>query len=97
MRGELRSGAIVFAVVVGVATVAAQADVQAGSAAANGHQTFVQTCSRCHRPGVLPGERARGLANPQRRAQLDRFLSRHYARDPAQRAIIIDYLSRLER
>ena len=60
-------------------------------------EAFERNCARCHSAANLPGTRAQGLANPQKRAALDRFLAQHHAPDVEVRGQIIDYLATQEK
>ena len=57
-----------------------------------GKQSFERNCGSCHAQGKLPGTRATGLADPQKRSGLDQFLAQHHASKSAVRAEIIEYL-----
>ena len=68
------------------AAQAQSADAQAGKAA------FDARCSRCHQMARLQGYLAKRPDDAARRADLDRFLTRHHASDPADRAAIIAWM-----
>ena len=80
----------VVAVTVGVA--ACSTSVQPA-----GKQSFERNCGSCHAGGKLPGTRAAGLADPQKRAALDQFLAQHHAANAEVRAEIIEYLAAQEK
>jgi hypothetical protein len=62
-----------------------------GQGAADGAPLFKVKCTACHtQQKVLDG--VRKLPERDRRAQLDRFLTGHYAPDAAQRKAICDHL-----
>ena len=58
-----------------------------------GRQSFERHCGSCHAEGKLPGTRATGLSDPQKRTALDQFLTRHHAADVEERAEIIEHLA----
>lgn len=58
-----------------------------------GEQAFEQNCATCHAGNSLPQSAVSGLSDPNKRAALDRFLSKHHATDPQVRAEIIRYLA----
>lgn len=62
-----------------------------------GRQSFERNCSSCHADGQLPGTRATGLSDPQKRTALDQFLARHHAADPKARAEIVEYIAAQEK
>jgi mono/diheme cytochrome c family protein len=59
-------------------------------------EAFDRNCGACHAVANLPGARAQGLADPQKRMALDRFLAQHHAPDAAERGQVIDYLTTQE-
>jgi predicted ferric reductase len=58
----------------------------------DGAAAFARACGGCHSIGRWQGANAIGMS-PQRRVELEAFLSRHHAPDPAVRRAIIDYLA----
>lgn len=68
---------------------------QQAVSAPSGESAFAQSCGTCHQAGQLPGPK-RDLNDPRQRAELDRFLARHHASDPAERSAILDYLAAKE-
>jgi hypothetical protein len=74
-----------------MSVVAARA-VAAEQAAASRDQLFAMRCAKCHTVEKLtPGLSRR--SSEARSAFLERFLSRHYAPDPAERKAIIELLN----
>jgi mono/diheme cytochrome c family protein len=62
-----------------------------------GEAAYAGTCASCHGGASALTSRLGALNNPARIAQLDRFLTRHHARNAEQRRALIDYLASVSR
>lgn len=80
-----------------VALLGAVATAAQERAPSPGEAAFTRVCAGCHSDPRGIGGRATGLDDPARRATLDRFLARHHARDPAERAAILSWLAEVSR
>lgn len=58
----------------------------------DGRFAFDKRCATCHDATALTVALAKRADDKERRAFLEKFLSRHHARDLEERAAIIDYL-----
>ena len=67
------------------------------SASSAESEAFDRNCGACHTTANLPGTRAQGLADPQKRAALDQFLAQHHAPDATVRGQVIAYLAAQEK
>jgi mono/diheme cytochrome c family protein len=61
------------------------------SSAPDGAETFKARCAKCHTARSMRAAVAKTPAT-ERAANLDRFLAEHYAPDPAERKLIVEYL-----
>lgn len=76
--------------------VALGAAAQAAAEVPDGVFMFNKRCATCHEARALM-PRLTALPNDaERRAYLEKFLSRHHARDAEERKLIVEYLVRFQ-
>lgn len=61
----------------------------------DGGALFAKRCARCHETAALDPWLARRAGDEAWRSDLDRFLTRHHARDDVERQAIIDFLLKM--
>lgn len=64
----------------------------AGAQAPDGAAAYAEACASCHRTPVRFMRRYLDMTPEQRQAELDRFLTGHYAPDAAKRGAIVAWL-----
>lgn len=64
----------------------------AQTATISGEAAYAESCAACHRTPARFMRRYTDKPSAQRQAELDKFLTGHYAPDPATRAAIIAWL-----
>ena len=57
---------------------------------------FNKRCATCHEAGALMPRLMKLPNEAERRVYLEKFLTRHHARDEAERKLIVDYLLRYQ-
>ncbi|MCC7427858.1 MAG: hypothetical protein IT557_13200 [Alphaproteobacteria bacterium] len=74
------------------ALVALAASAGPARAQPAGEAAYQELCASCHRTPARFMRRYQSMTSEARRAELERFLPRHYAPDEARRRAIIDWL-----
>jgi mono/diheme cytochrome c family protein len=83
----MRTAALVAALAIGAAAAPPAAGQTPDGAAA-----YAEACASCHRTPARFMRRYLDMTPQQRQAELDRFLTGHYAPDAAKRAAIVAWL-----
>lgn len=74
------------------AALLAPTPAAAQTAAISGEAAYAENCAACHRTPTRFMRRHLAKAPEQRQADLEKFLTGHYAPDPAVRAAIVAWL-----
>lgn len=69
---------------------------QARAEVPDGTFMYNQRCSKCHEPSALMPRLMKLPDDNERRAYLEKFLTRHHARDEQERKLIVEYLVRFQ-
>jgi cytochrome c553 len=69
---------------------------QARAEVPDGAFMFNQRCGKCHEPAALMPRLMKLPDDNERRAYLEKFLTRHHARDEQERKLIVEYLVRYQ-
>ena len=69
---------------------------QARAEGPDGAFMYNQRCGKCHEPSALMPRLMKLPDDNERRAYLDKFLTRHHARDAKERELIVEYLVRYQ-
>jgi mono/diheme cytochrome c family protein len=85
-RAILPLAAAALAIALSPAPAAAQ------TAAASGEVAYAENCAACHRTPTRFMRRYTAMTPEKRQAELDKFLTGHYAPDPTTRAAIVAWL-----